>query len=256
MSHPKLLDLFSGQGGAGRGYRDAGFDVLGVDWAAQPRYPYAFLQGDCLALDARFLDYFDAIHASPPCQAHSAMKTMHNAKQHPDLVEPTRAMLAAWAARKIAGGKPGPWIMENVVGAPLLDPVTLCGTMFGLGVRDAELRRHRLFETNWPVGLMPQCQHGHRAATIGVYGGHVRNRKRAEVIGVYGNDARGSMNSRDARKNRGLADFTLADGREAMGIDWMTQEGLSQSIPPAYTRFLGARLIAHLHQAHHFGEPL
>ena len=28
-----------------------------------------------------------------------------------------------------------------------------------------------------------------------------------------------------------------------MGIDWMKREELTQAIPPAYTRFIGARLL-------------
>lgn len=211
------------------GYHLAGFDVTGVDVRPQPRYPFAFIQADVLALDPEWVASFDAIHASPPCQAHTAMKTMHNAKAHPDLVAPTRDML-------VASGRP--WIMENVVGAPLVDPVLLCGTMFGLGVEDAELRRHRLFETSFPVLLVPPCQHGSRD-TIGVYGGHIRNRRRARTIGVYGEGVRDSRRKFD----KGVPDFTIEQGRAAMGIDWMTTAELSQAIPPAYTRHLGEHLM-------------
>lgn len=227
---PRLLDLFCCAGGAAVGYHRAGFDVVGVDLAPQPRYPFAFIQADVLSLDQRFIRSFDAIHASPPCQAHTAMKSMHNAREHLDLVPQTRAMLEA-------SGRP--WIMENVVGAPLLDPVLLCGTMFGLGVDDAELRRHRLFETSFDVPLRLQCQHGARS-TIGVYGGHVRNRTRARTIGIYGKGARDSVRKFD----KGVPDFTADQGREAMGIDWMTLSELSQAIPPAYTEHLGRQLMA------------
>lgn len=227
----RILDLFCGAGGAGYGYRLAGFEVVGVDLAPQRRYPFAFIQTDCLALDARFVRSFDAIHASPPCQAHTSMKTMHNAKAHLDLVPQTRAMLRESGL---------PYIIENVVGAPLESPVTLCGTMFGLGVEDAELRRHRLFETNFPV-TAPRCRHGERD-TIGIYGGHVRNRRRARTIGVYGEGVRDSRRKFD----KGVPDFTIEQGREAMGIDWMTTAELSQAIPPAYTRFLGEQLLEHL----------
>lgn len=224
---PKLLDLFCCAGGAGMGYARAGFDVTGVDIVPRPRYPFAFVQADVMTLDPAWIASFDAIHASPPCQAHSAMKSMHNAKAHPDLVAPTRAIL-------VASGRP--WVMENVVGAPLKNPILLCGTMFGLGVEDAELRRHRLFEMSHPPALVPQCQHGERDV-IGVYGGHIRNRRRARTIGVYGEGVRDS---------RRMPDFTIEQGRAAMGIDWMTTAELSQAIPPAYTEWLGRHLIDHL----------
>lgn len=223
----RLLDLFCCAGGAGRGYADAGFEVVGVDVRPQPNYPFDFIQADVLALDPAFVRSFDAIHASPPCQAHTSMKTMHNAKAHPDLVEPTRALL-------IASGRP--WVMENVVGAPLENPILLCGTMFGLGFEDAELRRHRLFEMSHPPALVPQCQHGSRDV-IGVYGGHVRNRRR--VIGVYGKAVRDSRRKAD----KGVPDFTADQGRAAMGIDWMNVMELSQAIPPAYTEWLGRGLM-------------
>lgn len=228
----RLLDLFCCAGGAGMGYHRAGFEVVGVDLRPQPRYPFEFIEADVLSLDPAFIAGFDAIHASPPCQAHTAMKTMHNAKEHLDLVPETRALLNA-------SGRP--WIMENVVGAPLLDPILLCGTMFGLGVEDAELRRHRLFETSFSIPLHPECQHGARA-TIGVYGGHVRNRQRARTIGIYGEGARDSRRKFD----KGVPDFTSDQGRAAMGIDWMTLAELSQAIPPAYTEWLGHQLMAHI----------
>jgi DNA (cytosine-5)-methyltransferase 1 len=221
MSRPLALDLFCCAGGASMGLHRAGFDVVGVDIRPQPRYPFEFHQADALTFP---LDGFDFIWASPPCQAHTAMKTMHNAKDHEDLIPPTRARLVASGI---------PWAMENVMGAPLVNPIMLCGTMFGLGVGDAELRRHRLFETSDPILLVPQCHHGTRA-TIGVYGGHIRNRKR-RTIGVYGEGCRDSRRKSD----RGVADFSIEDGKIAMGIDWMTTAELSQAIPPAYSEFIG-----------------
>jgi DNA (cytosine-5)-methyltransferase 1 len=228
----RLLDLFCGAGGASMGYHRAGFEVVGVDAAPQPRYPFAFIRADALALSPAFVRGFDAIHASPPCQAHTALKTMHNAREHADLVPASRTLLQQ-------SGRP--WIMENVVGAPLVNPTTLCGTMFGLGVEDAELRRHRIFETSFHV-LAPQCRHGAARDTIGVYGGHIRNRRRARTIGVYGEGCRDSRRKFD----KGVADFSVEQGRAAMGIDWMTIAELSQAIPPAYTEFLGRQLMAAL----------
>lgn len=228
MSRPRALDLFCCAGGAGMGLHRAGFDVVGVDIKAQPRYPFEFHQGDALAFP---VDGFDFIWASPPCQAHTAMKTMHNAKAHLDLIPETRAKL-------IASGIP--YVIENVMGAPLIDPFTLCGTMFGLGVEDADLQRHRGFEPSFDIGLLPQCNHGGRA-TIGLYGGHVRNRKR-RTIGIYGEGARDSRRKFD----KGVSDFTAAQGREAMGIDWMTLAELSQAIPPAYSEFIGRAALDHI----------
>ena len=197
------------------GYARAGFEVVGVDHVRQPRYPFAFVQGDALAPPVR-LDAFDAIHASPPCQVHTALRGMWNAREHVDLVPATRALLRA-------SGLPS--IIENVPGAPLRDPIVLCGSMFGLGSGDAELRRHRLFEViggTWV--LTPSCAH----------------RTRARVIGVYGDG------TREARRTVSAVYFNIERRREAMGIDWMIGRELSQAIPPAYTEHLGAALRARL----------
>lgn len=227
---PRLLDLFCGAGGCAMGYHRAGFEVVGVDMKSQSNYPFEFHQGDALEFLAAHGAEFDVIHASPPCQAHSAMKTMHNAKQHDDLIPATRELLRAT-------GKP--YIIENVVGAPVEFPVMLCGTMFNLGYQDAELRRHRLFECSFLM-LAPSCQHGRRRRVVGVYGGHVRNRQR--VIGVYGEGVGDAARKTD----KGAADFSVEHAREAMGIDWMTLAELCQAIPPAYTEYLGRQMIARL----------
>ena len=222
----RALDLFCGAGGVSMGLHRAGFDVTGVDLKPQPRYPFRFVQAD--ALHPPFdLTQFDFIWASPPCQAHTSLKTMHNAKEHPDLIPQTRAMLQA-------SGRP--WAMENVPGAPMHRSALLCGTMFGLGYGDAELRRHRVFETSW-LALTPSCLHGNRPV-VGVYGGHLRNRRRS--FGVYGEGCRDSRRKFD----KGQPDFTVEHGREAMGIDWMTLAELCQAIPPAYSEFLGRSAIA------------
>jgi DNA (cytosine-5)-methyltransferase 1 len=198
----KALDLFCGAGGASMGLHRAGFDVTGVDIAPQPRYPFHFIQADALTFP---LDGYDFVWASPPCQAHTMMKTMYNAKPHADLIPATRAKLKAWG---------GPYIIENVIGAPLLSPVLLCGTMFHLGSGDAELRRHRLFESNRFL-MAPDCRHV-QLRVIGVYGGH----------------------GRDRRRKKNTQDFSTEARREAMGIDWMAGNELSQAIPPVYAEFL------------------
>lgn len=211
----RLLDLFCGAGGAGEGYRRAGFAVTGVDIRPMPRNPHRFIQADALEYLRDHGGEYDAIHASPPCQAHCDLKHMWNAKQHKDLIGPTRELLKAT-------GKP--YIIENVEGAPLFSPVILCGTMFSLGSGDAELWRHRLFELSWGHVPAPPCQHRRKPRVIGVYGGHGRDRRRTVNAQDYSTDQR----------------------REAMGIDWMTGTELSQAIPPAYTEYLGEKLMAAL----------
>lgn len=225
----KLLDLFCGGGGAGYGYHLAGFEVTGVDHKPQPRYPFRFIHADALEYCREHWHEYDAIHASPPCQAYTALKSMWNSREHPDLVAPTRDILERTER---------PYVIENVPGAPLRASVMLCGTMFDLGSGDAELWRHRYFETNITIGLIQSCQHyQRRKRVIGVYGGHGRDRRR--VVTVVGGS--GGKSTRD-----GMQQFTVAERSAAMGIDWMTGAELSQAIPPAYTEFIGKHLIAHL----------
>ncbi len=222
---PRLLDLFCGAGGAAMGYSRAGFMVVGVDLKPQPRYPFTFVNGDALEYVRKHGSRFDAIHASPPCQAYSATKTIWNNKvPHPDLLPVTRELLEAT-------GKP--WVIENVPGAPMSAHVMLCGTMFGLVTNEWELRRHRLFELNGFYFLTPQCQHNR--PVIGVYGGHARDRRR--TIGVYGNGGRAT---RTLKANRA----TIEQAKIVMGIDWMTTAEISQAIPPAYTEHIGRHLLA------------
>jgi DNA (cytosine-5)-methyltransferase 1 len=217
---PRILDLFCGAGGCSVGYHRAGFDVVGVDINPQPRYPFEFHQADALTFP---LDGFDAVHASPPCQAHTAMGVMWNARKHPDLVAATRARL-------IDAGVP--YVIENVVGAPLDNPVQVCGAALNLGTDSHALARHRLFECSFPV-MVPPCAHG-SMPTIGVYGDHARDRRR--VPGAP-NPERGMQFG---------ADLGLQLAREAMGIDWMSWREISQAIPPAYTEHIGGYLRAAL----------
>ena len=143
---PRLLDLFCGAGGAAMGYHRAGFDVVGVDIRPQPRYPFEFHQADALEF---LLDGFDAIHASPPCQAHTALSVMWNAREHPNLIPETRRLILEIGL---------PYVIENVVGArrELDHPVEICGAALGLGTATHQLARHRLFECSFPA-MVPPC---------------------------------------------------------------------------------------------------
>ena len=195
------------------GYYRAGFDVVGVDKEPQPRYPFRFVQADALAYLRDNSGMYDAVHSSPPCQAYSigGMMQPQNRGSHPQLIEPTRALLQA-------SGKP--YIIENVVGSPLNAPITLCGTMFGL-----KLFRHRLFDSNCFLMQPPHEKHVGRIGFDGFccvagtgdsnfkLGGHVRANHR-----------------------------TKAAWELSMGIDWMQKPELAQAIPPAYTEFLGRQL--------------
>lgn len=224
MTRPRLLDLFCGAGGAAVGYARAGFEVVGVDINPQPRYPFEFHQADALTYP---LDGFDVIHASPPCQAYSVANNIHG-KNHPDLLPITRERL-------IESGTA--WVIENVPGAPmhvgpptLLSPeingVIVCGLALDLNVK-----RHRLFESNRPL-TGTKCPPGHPGDWLLVFGHSVL--ERGTVIGK----AKGGGN-RIKRKHT-----TIARGREAMGIDWMNRDELSESIPPAYTEWIGQQLLA------------
>jgi DNA (cytosine-5)-methyltransferase 1 len=219
MTRPRLLDLYCGAGGAAVGYHRAGFEVMGVDINPQPRYPFEFHQADALTFP---LDGYDAIHASPPCQAYSIANNIHARDDHPDLLPATRSLLEATGL---------PYVIENVPGAPMNNWVILCGQALGVGVK-----RHRWFESN--IGLLvPPCPHGHPGDWVSVFGHTVLSR--GHVIGK----AKGGGN-RIARQHLGTD-----VGREAMGIDWMTRDELSEAIPPAYTQHIGEQLLAHLEAA-------
>ena len=209
---PRLLDLFCGAGGAAMGYYRAGFDVVGVDIVNQPRYPFTFVQGDALEYCAAHGHEFDAIHASPPCQAYSITRSIHH-NDHPAMIEDTRDVM-------ITTGKP--YVIENVVGAPLRNPLMLCGSMF-VGLR---VYRHRLFECNPQMFMAPAtCHHAFKMpASKGQY--HKLNGD--NFVTCVGHN------------------FNAADGRIAMGIDWMTRDELSQAIPPPYTEYIGHQLLQHL----------
>ncbi len=214
---PRLLDLFCCAGGAGKGYAEAGFEVVGVDIDPQPRYPLPFIRTNAMELDPKFIATFDAIHASPPCQSYSDLaKRNKNAHEWPRLIEPVREML-------IRSGLP--YVIENVDGAPLLDPVVLCGTMF----KGLRVLRHRLFEANFPITAPPHAKHPIC---------HTFDKRK----GQFGK----TDEMRDFVSVNGGGNCSVAAARDAMGIDWMTKNELNEAIPPAYTRFIGAQLLAYM----------
>jgi DNA (cytosine-5)-methyltransferase 1 len=208
---PRLLDLFCCQGGAAKGYADAGFDVTGVDLAPQPRYPFRFVQADAIAFVREHGAAFDFIHASPPCQHDTDCQRIRG-NDHPDLIAPTRTALEATGR---------PWVMENVGGAvpKLRAPVMLCGQMFRLANY-----RHRFFETgggftltqmDHPAHVVPQAKMG-RPVPPGHYGQFVGN----------------------------FSGVPLA--REVLGVPWMNRDGIRECIPPAYAEHIGRAALSQL----------
>lgn len=206
----RALDLYCKAGGASRGLADAGYEVTGVDIEPQPNYPYAFIQGDALDQDPTWIASFDLVWASPPCQKFSAYRrkdptTIGNEAKN--LIPRTRKLLQA---------SNRPWIMENVPGAPLKNPCTLCGSMFGLMVR-----RHRWFETSTPI-TQPKCRHELQQGSFPCAGNRTNPRKTVEI---------------------GVWRIPLETQRAAMGITWMSLEELSQAVPPAYSAHLARAVM-------------
>lgn len=205
----KALDLCCCAGGATKGLQRAGFHVTGVDNRPQPRYcGDAFYHDDAMAWlrgEREPLDSFDLIWASPPCQGYTNAQRIQG-REHPKLIPEMRGYL------QVAGV---PYIIENVRGAPLINPVVLVGTMFGL-----RTMRPRLFECSFDVPFMLAPTPSARTAKMG------RRPKDGEYMHVVGH----------------FADIDYA--RAAMGIDWMTRDELKEAIPPAYSEFLARQLFA------------
>ncbi len=213
----KILDLFCGAGGCSVGYHRAGFDVVGVDVRRQPKYPFAFHQADALSFVRKRGREFDAIHASPPCQAYTPLRAFHPDAEPPDLIDEVRQALQETGRS---------WVIENVMGAPLQSGAMLCGLMFGLKVF-----RHRRFEASFP--LTAPLHPSHEGKRIGQDG----------MCCVVGKGMDGGKRHRvDVPKEL----RSLAACKAAMGIDWMGGRELSQAIPPAYTEWIGRQIAMRL----------
>lgn len=206
----RLLDLYCCGGGAGFGYEQAGFEVTGVDLYPQPKHRGEFVQSDAIEYALKHGHEYDVIHASPPCQAYSmsSMQFRKSGKEYPDLIAPTRAAL-------MLIGKP--YVIENVPGSPLINPIELCGSMFGM-----RTYRHRLFECSIAIEPPPHPEHKARSAKMG------RPPADDEFIQYVGHFP-----------GVGLV-------QEMTGLHWLGQKELAQSIPPQYTKFIGEKLMANL----------
>lgn len=222
---PLFIDYFCCAGGAAMGYHEAGYEVVGFDKNPQPNYPFEFHQLDLVNPDTGELDVpqwvftrgFVAGHGSPPCQSYSDLaKRNGNADKWPRLIGPTRRLFQRMGI---------PYVIENVEGAEaeMVDPITLCGTMFP-GLR---VLRHRLFETNWDARVPP---HGKHPLVF------THDKRKAH----YG---RLDQNVSFVQVTGG-GNCTVANARDAMGISWMTKDELNEAIPPAYTRHLGEQLLS------------
>lgn len=207
---PRVLDLFCGAGGASMGYAKAGYEVVGMDIKHGKRYPFEYIRRDVMTLRPEDLQGFDLIHASPPCQTYSVTKHLRVAQgkstSKQDLLAQVRSLLVVSEI---------PYVIENVKGAPLIDPVQLCGSAFGLKVR-----RHRLFESSMKL-RGTNCHHKEQGKPVGIYG---------------------SM--RDEIPGGGHTAKTMPEAHNAMGIDWMIWGELVEAIPPAYTHYIGQQILS------------
>jgi DNA (cytosine-5)-methyltransferase 1 len=222
MSRPRLLDLFCGAGGAAKGYEAAGFEVVGVDVEPQDHYPFEFVRADAIRLLSDLAEngepwpgapWFDAVHASPPCQDH----IRGGGHKRPG----NGWMLAA--SRYYLERQPRPWVIENVPGAPMRTDFKLCGCMFGLTLPGMQLIRERWFETSWHgFDLRAACHHEGVAVSVVGHG-----------TTSYARDKLGRCPSTD-------------EYRALMGMDWCNRDELSLAIPPAYAEYIGRQMLDHL----------
>src|ERR671926_150165 len=227
MGKPVLLDLYCCEGGASKGYHDAGFEVEGVDIdpTVAKRYPFTFTKMDAVEYLERYGHRYAAVSGSPPCQGYSVTAhslTKAQLAKHPLLISKTRRAMKA-------AGKPS--VIENVVGAPLFSPVLLCGSMFGLTATEPDgsfvrLERHRIFESNVPIHAPGPCRHD-------------------KSIPVAGDFRRGGAAGRSSGIRGGYTPVKAVRA-DLLGVHRMSQLGMSEAIPPAYTKWLGGILMEHL----------
>lgn len=207
----KLLDLFCGAGGCSVGYHRAGFDVVSVDHKPHPDYPFEFHEADALDFLEAHGHEFDVIHASPPCQASTALtKGTNKGRQYVQLIPETRDILRTTGL---------PSIIENVQGSDLRRDLTLCGEMFGLGVL-----RHRYFELSFTARQSAHIPHRGR-----VRGWRHGTYYDGPYVAVYGD---------------GGGKGSVAEWQQAMGIDWTDdRKAIAEAVPPAYTEHIGRQLL-------------
>lgn len=199
------LDLFCCGGGAGMGLKQAGFDVVGVDINQQPKYPFKFIKSCAIDfLKNTDLSEFDFLWASPPCQAHTKAKKLQG-NEHECFIERVRELFER-------SGKP--WCIENVVGAPLKNPILLCGTMFGI-----KTYRHRLFECSFPIKQPYHPPHRQKQVKMG------RPVKDGDYIQIVGHFS------------------GVKYAQKVMGIDWLGQNELREAIPPCYSKFIAETFL-------------
>lgn len=208
----KLLDAFCGAGGCSVGYARAGFDVVGVDFHQQRHYPYRLYVDEAIEFILKHGHKYDVIHASPPCQIHSTLPSLAAKAEMTDLVPATRRALEETGAI---------WVIENVMKAPLINPLLLCGSMFGLHSDRGYLQRHRIFESNIPLYGPGPCAHEGLA------------------VGVYGHGSAG-------HEGKKMRTANIDEAKILMGIDWMTRNEITQAIPPAYTEFIGRQILDYI----------
>lgn len=235
MTAPRLLDLFGCAGIGADGYAAAGFAVTSVDADHRPlaHNPHDTLHADALDVlrDRDYLAGFDAIHASPPCQAYSVTRHSHST-DHPDLLPAVLDLLRA---------QPLPWVVENVPGAPMPGALTLCGSEFGLSAYDpatdsrVTLRRHRLFLASFDLWGAGGCTCS-------------ADRAAGRIAGVYGGGSVDRSHARLVRRGGYTPGATV--GAALLGVTRpVPWKYLTQCIPPAFTQFIGEQLRSHVREA-------